>query len=362
MKKKRIFSLLLALVMALSVFALASCGNEETKTDDQNETEAKTEGETTAETPEETAEETTAETEKVTEEKPESIRVITLAGPTGMGMAKLIEDDANGNARYDYEFEIASAPDQVSPEVIKGNYDIAAVPVNLASVLYNKTEGKLQVAGVNTLGVLYMLENGNTINSVADLKGKTIYATGMGANPEYVLRYILKANNIDPDKDVTIEFLSEHAELAAKLKTNAVAIGMLPEPQVTAAMTGSEVRIALDLTEEWNKISDYQLVQGCIIVRKEFAEKYPTALAEFLEEYKASVDYVNANPKDASALIEKAGIIPKAAIAEKAIPNCNICLITGDDMKNAVSEMLNVLFEANKTSVGGKLPDDGFYN
>ena len=354
MKKKRLLSLILALVMALSVFALASCGSEETEKEDKNET--------TAETTEETTEETAAETEKAPEEKPEKIRVITLAGPTGIGMAKLIEDNENKAAKYTYEFEIASAPDQVSPEIIKGNYDIAAVPVNLASVLYNKTEGKLQVAGINTLGVLYMLENGNTINSVADLKGKTIYATGMGSNPEYVLRYILKANNIDPDKDVTIEFLSEHAELAAKLKTNAVAIGMLPEPQVTAAMTGSEVRIALDLTEEWNKISEYQLVQGCIIVRKEFAEKYPTALAEFLEEYKASVDYANNNTKEASLLVEKAGIIPKAAIAEKAIPNCNICLITGDEMKTSVSQMLNVLFEANNASVGGKLPDDGFYN
>ena len=350
MKNTKLLALTLALVMALSLFVFASCANEKT---DVNANETK--GETKQE-------ETQNETEEIKEEKPESIRVITLAGPTGMGMAKLIDDDTNNKTAYNYEFTVSSAPDQVSPEIIKGNYDIAAVPVNLASVLYNKTEGKLQVAGINTLGVLYMLENGNTINSVADLKGKTIYATGQGSNPEYVLRYILTKNNIDPDKDVTIEFLAEHAELATKLKNNSVAIGMLPEPQVTAATTGSEVRIALDLTKEWDKVSEDKLVQGCIIVRKEFAEKYPTALAKFLEEYKSSVDFVNNNIDEASALIEKAGIIPKAAVAKKAIPNCNICLITGEEMKSSVSQMLKVLFDAKAASVGGKLPDDEFYH
>ena len=349
MKNIKLTSIIMAVIMTLSLFVFASCANEKT---DVNANETK--GETKQE-------ETQEETEEIKEEKPESIRVITLAGPTGMGMAKLIEDDANNKTAYNYEFTVSSAPDQVSPEVIKGNYDIAAVPVNLASVLYAKTEGKLQVAGINTLGVLYMLENGNTINSVADLKGKTIYATGQGSNPEYVLRYILTKNNIDPDKDVTIEFLAEHAELATKLKNNSVAIGMLPEPQVTAATTGSEVRIALDLTKEWDKVSEDKLVQGCIIVRKEFADKYPTALANFLEEYKNSVDFVNNNIDEASTLIEKAGIIPKAAVAKKAIPNCNICLITGEEMKSSVSQMLKVLFDANASSVGGKLPDDEFY-
>ncbi len=346
MKIIKLSALIMAIIMTLSLFLFASCANEKT---DANANETK--GETT---PNETEEE-------IKEGKPENIRVITLAGPTGMGMAKLIDDDTNGKTAYNYEFTVASAPDQVSPEVIKGNYDIAAVPVNLASVLYTKTEGKLQVAGINTLGVLYILENGNTINSVADLKGKTIYATGQGSNPEYVLRYILTKNNIDPDKDVTIEFLAEHAELATKLKNNSVAIGMLPEPQVTAATTGSEVRIALDLTKEWDKVSEDKLVQGCIIVRKEFADKYPTALAKFLEEYKSSVDFVNNNIDEASALIEKAGIIPKATVAKKAIPNCNICLITGEEMKSSVSQMLKVFFEANAASVGGKLPDDEFY-
>ena len=291
---------------------------------------------------------------------PEEIRVITLSGPTGMGMAKLMDDSANDSDSL-YNFTVASAPDQVSPEVIKGNFDIAAVPVNLASVLFAKTEGKIQTAAINTLGVLYMLENGNTIQNVEDLRGKTIYATGMGSNPEYVLRYILSKNNIDPDKDVTIEYLAEHAELAAKLKAGEVAIGMLPEPQVTAATMGSETRIALDMTAEWSKVSDYELVQGCIIVRKDFAEEYPEALQQFLTDYEASVNFANESTEEAAALIEKAGIVPKAAIAKAALPNCNICFVTGDDMKNSVSAMLQVLYEANPSSVGGAVPGEDFY-
>ena len=297
-----------------------------------------------------------------TEAKPEQIRVYTLMGPTGMGMAKLISDNKESKTKQTYTFNIASAPDQISAEVIKGDFEIAAVPVNLASVLYNKTEGKIAVAGVNTLGVLYVLENGNTINSVADLKGKKIYATGQGANPEYTLRYILTKNGIDPDNDVTIEYLAEHAELATQMASGDVVLGMLPEPNVTSVLLNNkDVHIALDLTAEWRKVADTELVQGCIIVNKDFAEKYPQALKTFLEEYKASVDYVNNNVDDAAAMIEAAGIVPKAAVAKKALPNCNIVLVEGAEMKASVSAMLNVLFEAAPKSVGGKLPDDAFY-
>ena len=297
-----------------------------------------------------------------TEAKPEQIRVYTLMGPTGMGMAKLISDNKESKTKQTYTFNIASAPDQISAEVIKGDFEIAAVPVNLASVLYNKTEGKIAVAGVNTLGVLYVLENGNTINSVADLKGKKIYATGQGANPEYTLRYILTKNGIDPDNDVTIEYLAEHAELATQMASGDVVLGMLPEPNVTSVLLNNkDVHIALDLTAEWRKVADTELVQGCIIVNKDSAEKYPQALKTFLEEYKASVDYVNNNVDDAAAMIEAAGIVPKAAVAKKALPNCNIVLVEGAEMKASVSAMLNVLFEAAPKSVGGKLPDDAFY-
>ena len=238
------------------------------------------------------------------EDKPEQIRVLTLMGPTGMGMAKLITDGKEGKNAQEYTFTVATAPDQVSAQVIKGDFDIAAVPVNLSAVLYTKTEGAVKAVGVNTLGVLYMLENGNTVNSVADLKGKTVYATGQGATPEYALRYILTKNGIDPDKDVTIEYLGEHAELAAQMTSGSVTLGMLPEPNVTSVMLNNkDVRIALDLNKEWKDVSGSDMVMGCIIVSSKFAEEHPQALAEFLNEYKASVDYVTANVDEASALI-----------------------------------------------------------
>lgn len=287
----------------------------------------------------------------------ETVRVATLMGPTGMGMAKLM-DENDGS----YEFTVASSPDQIAPAVISGSVDIAAVPVNLAAVLWQKTSGNMQIAGVNTLGVLYILENGDSIHSLSDLAGRTLYATGQGATPEYILNYLLRENGMEPETDLHIEYLSEHTELAAKISAGEVVLGMLPEPNVTSVLLGNDsVRIALDLTEEWEKISDTALMQGCIIVSRTFAQEHPQAVEEFLEDYRASVDYVNENPQDAAVLIERAGIVPKAAVAEKALPNCNICLLTGTEMKDAVRQMLEILYDADPKSVGGSLPNDEFY-
>lgn len=287
----------------------------------------------------------------------ETVRVATLMGPTGMGMAKLM-DENDGS----YEFTVASSPDQIAPAVISGSVDIAAVPVNLAAVLWQKTSGNMQIVGVNTLGVLYILENGDSIHSLSDLAGRTLYATGQGATPEYILNYLLRENGMEPETDLHIEYLSEHTELAAKISAGEVVLGMLPEPNVTSVLLGNDsVRIALDLTEEWEKISDTALMQGCIIVSRTFAQEHPQAVEEFLEDYRASVDYVNENPQDAAVLIERAGIVPKTAVAEKALPNCNICLLTGTEMKDAVRQMLEILYDADPKSVGGSLPNDEFY-
>ena len=284
----------------------------------------------------------------------EPLHVIGLKGPTGMGMVELMEKTD------DYKVDLYGAPADVQAEIIKGAYDIAAVPSNLAAVLYKKTEGALKVLAVNTTGVLYLLENGNTIQSIADLAGKTIYATGQGSNPQYILEYLLAQNNITAD----IVYESEHAALATKLATNVVTIGMLPEPNVSSAMSqNGNLRIALDLTAEWAKVADGAPVQGCLVVRSELTETREgrARIADFLDDYKASVDFVNDNPDDASTLIETHGIVPKAALAKKAIPNCNICCVTGEDMKDLLLPFLTVLHAAKPQAVGGEIPDDDFW-
>lgn len=288
--------------------------------------------------------------------EPISAAISALKGPTGMGMAKLMEDG--------YQITLASAPDDVTAEIIKGSVDIAAVPVNLAAVLYKKTGGAVQIAAVNTLGVLHILENGDTIHSISDLKGKTIYATGQGTTPEYALRYVLTKNGIDPDKDVTIEFLAEHAELAAKMVSGDAAIGLLPEPNVTSVLKGNEnVRDAIDLSAEWDKVagSESKLTMGCIVVNKKFAQEHKDALDTFLAQYQASVDFVNGNIDEAAELIAKHEIVPSAAVAKSAIPKCNITFIAGEEMQTAVNGFLKVLFDAKPASVGGELPDENFY-
>lgn len=289
-----------------------------------------------------------------------NINITALSGPTAMGMTKLMEDsEAEG---YSYEFSIVSAVDELSPKVVKGDTDIFCVPANLASVLYNKTEGGVKVLAVNTLGVIYICENGNTVTSVSDLKGKTVYASGKNATPEYALNYILTQNGIDPEKDLTIEWKSEHAECVAALLADENGVAMLPQPFVTSAQAQNDgINAVLDLTEEWNKLDNGSaMITGVVAVRTEFAEENPEAVNEFLTRYAASVEYVNANVSEAAQLVEKYGII-KAAVAEKAIPKCNIVCITAEEMKEKLSGYLNVLFEQVPEAVGGAVPADDFY-
>ena len=291
---------------------------------------------------------------------PEVVNVAALKGPTAMGMIKLMDDESENSS---FNFTISGAADEITPALIQGNIDIACVPANLASVLYNKTEGGVRVLAINTLGVLYICQNGEpTIASVADLKGKTIYASGKGATPEYALRYILSQNGIDPDSDVSIEWKSEHSECLSALLSDEGSAAMLPQPFVTTAQTKSEnMNVVLDLNEQWEALNNGSaLVTGVVIARREFVEAYPRAVDDFLSEYGASVEYVNANTADAAQLIGKFDIVP-AAVAEKALPKCNIVFVSGAEMKEKLSGYLSVLFESAVTSVGGALPGDDFY-
>ena len=293
---------------------------------------------------------------------PAKVRVAALKGPTGMGMAQLMDQAKHNSTQGKYEFTVAASPDEVVSAVASGSVDIAAVPINLAASLYAKTEGKVKLAAVNTLGVLYILENGDSVHSVADLKGKTLYATGQGSTPEYVLHALLEKNGLKAGEDVIIEYKAEHDELATLAASGEVALAMLPEPNVTAAMAkNGNLRIALDLTEQWEGLELGTLVQGCIVVRDGFLQENPQAVQTFLTEYTASVDDVNGDPAAAGELVAAAGIMPQAALAAKAIPNCNIVCIQGDEMKAMAGSTLRVLFDANPKSVGGAMPDDGFY-
>lgn len=294
--------------------------------------------------------------------EPVDIRIGGLKGPTSMGLVQLMEKAEKGEAKNNYTFTMAGSADEITPKLLKGELDMAAVPANLASVLYNNTEGKIKILAVNTLGVVYIVEKGNNIQSFEDLKGKTIYATGKGSTPEYTLRYLLSENGIDPNKDVTFEWKSEPAEVVALFSEMENGVAMMPQPYVTVAQTQLEdLRIAINLSEEWDALDNgSDLITGVMIVRKDFAEKYPEQIAAFLDEYEESIDFVNTNIPEAAKLIDKYGIV-KAPVAEKAIPYCNIHFIKGREMKTSMQGYLNVLFEQNPKSIGGKLPADDFY-
>ena len=291
---------------------------------------------------------------------PVKVRVAALKGPTAMGMVKLMEDSGEGSVNGNsYEFTVVGAPTEITPMLVKGEVDIAALPANLAAVIYNNTKGKVKVLAVNTLGVLYICENGNSVSSIEDLKGKTIYSSGKGSSPEYALDYILEQNGLS---DLPIEWKSEHAECVAALLNDPDAVALLPQPfATTAIMKNPSIRIALDLNKEWDKVSpESALLTGVVVARTEFVEKEGAAVEKFLEEYGKSTAWVNENVAESSLMIGNLGIVT-AQVAEKALPYCNIVCITGSEMKERLSGYLEVLYNANAKSVGGVLPGEDFY-
>ena len=349
---KKLTSVLLALALALS---LAACGGAASGSTASSA--ASGEAVSEAASSEEAKELSTTD----------ALRIAGLKGPTTMGLVNLLSMEEDGTASMDYDLQLYGAADEIVPLLMKGELDMAAIPANLAATLYQKTEGGIQAVAVNTLGVLYVVEKGgDTVQSMADLAGRTILSTGKGTTPEYVLRYLLTQNGIDPDKDVTIEYYSEATEVTAQMANTEDAIAVLPQPYVTAAgLQDDTLRVALDLTEEWDEIqaesdAPSTLVTGVVVGRTVFVAEHPEAVSAFLEHYRASVEYVNANVDEAAQLVGQYEIVA-AEVAQKALPECNIVFIEGVEMKDSLSGYLSVLFEQNPKSVGGALPDDAFY-
>ncbi|MBE5882990.1 MAG: ABC transporter substrate-binding protein [Lachnospiraceae bacterium] len=301
---------------------------------------------------------------KKSEEETSALHIGSLKGPTSMGLLYLMEESEEGKAENAYHFTMATTADELLPLMVKGELDIALVPANVASILYNKTEGGITVIDVNTLGVLYMVSGDTALQSISDLKGKTIYLTGRGTTPDYVLQYLLKENGLSAE-DCALEYKSEATEVAALLAENPDAIGLLPQPFVTAACAQNEkLNIVLDMTAEWDKVqgeSGSRMVTGVTVVRNQILEDNEKAVKTFLAEHAESTAAINDNPEAGAKLVVEAGIVAKEPIAQKAIPYCYIVSITGTEMQQSVSAYLQVLYEQSPDSVGGSLPGEDFY-
>lgn len=352
MKRNRLTAL--ALAAALTLALLSGCGSKPA-----DETTAPT----SAPTPEPTATAAPAPTEAPIDDGV-TVNLAMLKGPTGVGAAKLLHDNANGETNVAYNAVLAADPaTEVVPKLANGELDIAAVSTNLAATLYQKTNGGVKVIALNTLGVLYLLENGDSIQSMADLAGKTIYATGQGSNPEYVLNYLLEQNGLKAGEDVTIEWKAAD-EITALMVSGQAELCMLPVPAATAVqMKNPDVRAALDLTQVWNDtVEDGSvLTMGCVVARTAFLEEYPETVAAFLEEYEASVNYVKENPAEAAPMVAEFEITANDKIAAKAIPDCNLVCVTGEDIQPSIQGYYDMLYTADPKSVGGAIPDDAFY-
>ena len=371
---KRVLSLALALALCLTLFGCSGqTGSSSSDASSQSSVSSQTEGaasgveDTSSQEDSSQGEDSSAvsETSQVDTAGLGTAVVAALKGPTAMGMVKMMSDDA-AKEEPAFDFSIYASADEITPKLVQGELDIAAVPANLASVLYNNTQGQVQVLAINTLGVLYIVENGDTVQSVEDLKGKTIYASGKGSTPEYALNYMLTQNGIDPETDVTIEWKSEHSECVAALAADTTGIAMLPQPFVTSAQAqNGNLRVALDMTKEWESLaaesgSDVTLLTGVVVARKEFVEQNPDLVKAFLSLYEKSVAYTEEDLEGAAALVGQYDIVPEA-VALKALPQCNITFIAGNEMKDKLSAYLQTLMDQNPKAIGGEMPGDDFY-
>lgn len=296
--------------------------------------------------------------------EPVTVRVGSLKGPTSIGLVRLMEENDNGETQNQYEFTMETAADTLLGMMAQGELDIALVPANVASVFYHKTQGGISVIDINTLGVIYMVSADPSIKDVEDLSGKTICLTGKGTTPDLALQYLLSAHGLSVD-DVTLEYKSEATEVAALLAEDPDAVGLLPQPFVTAAMMQNEsLAIVLDMTEQWNMVQGEggsTLVTGVTIVRNEFLTEHEDAVRLFMADHKSSAEYANTETVATAELVVAQGIIEKAPVAEAAIPYCNIVYIDGAGMKTALSGYLSVLEGQNAEFIGGSLPEDAFY-
>jgi NitT/TauT family transport system substrate-binding protein len=373
---KKTLSMLLILSLLAALLIGCSSGSDTAEATDTTEPTEQVSDQTESTEPEEQpAEETETPTEETPEEvtepetvyEPVDMNVAVLKGPTGMGVAKLMADSENGEAANNYTFTVDSDTSAVLTKLIAGEYDIAALPTNTAAVANAKTEGGIQMLALNTMGTLYLLENTEgdraEITSLEELRGATITLFGQGANPEYVLTYVLESAGLTVGEDVTLDFCSAVDEVLAKIASGDWDYALLPEPNATVAQTKSDYAArVMDMNAAWEEASggQTQLVMGCLAVRAEFAQEHPEAVAKFLEEYQASVEYIS-TADDAAAIIAAEEIVPSEAIAAKALPNANIVCITGDAMQQTVEGYYNVLFDFNPSAVGGAIPDASFY-
>lgn len=334
-------SLLLTLVMLLS---FAACG-ETNNTNTDNDTPD------TSETP-----------------APDSaleIKIYSLNGTTALGLAQMIDSVANKTATMNYNISLHAAADTITGPIVSGECAIAALPTNAAAKLYKASQGKVKLLALNTLGVLYLLQGeGESVSSLNDLKGKTIYLPGAGSNPEFITKALLESAGLKVGEDLIVDTTTYQSPdaLQTAVVSGAAKLAVLPEPKVTVTLTkNTSVTVALDLTSEWEKINgENTLVQGCLVVNTAFAEAHPAEIAQFLKDYEASVEKISSADDEAINMIVNAGILPAAAVAKKALPKCNICFIAGEDMKTPMNTFCEKIYAQFPAAIGA-VPDDNFY-
>lgn len=315
---KRISAAFLALLM---LFSLASCA------DNGGETK-----------PEET-------TSYVRENK---TKLAVFNGVTSLGVAKLVKDRG-----YAYESSLYTDLSEVENLIKNGGADMAAVPVESAARLFNETKGAVKIIAVNNLGVLHLVTGDESIKTLADLKDKTVYATGKGTAYEHIMNFIFEKNAISPK----VEYVATEAELVTLAIEGKADICIIPEPYATKVVfENTKMKRVIDLSDEWNKFSEAPLVQGVIVARTEYIEQNPEYIEQFLFQNEISVNFLNENIDAGADMLYNGQYFSTFDLARECVPACNLYFMKGEEMKAAVKVVYDVL-PAELT--GGTVSADG---
>lgn len=294
--------------------------------------------------------------------EPLQLTVAGLKGPSSIGMLRMIESEPVFGEDVETEYQIVDEPQLMIARIMSGEADIAAVPINLAAVLYNKG-APYRLGAVTGDGLLHIVSSREDIGSVEDLKGKRIYCIAQGSTPEFVLRYVLEKSGIDPDTEVELDFSFDHVAIAPQLIAGKVDLAVLPEPFVSiVASKNPAVQPVIDLQQVWAELSGtgdtYPIT--ATLVRNSLYREHPEALKAFFAAYRESIDWANANPAEAGGLAGKYMEMPAPIIA-KAMPRLNLRYQSPREARSRVEELYQVFHGFAPASVGGTIPGDEFY-
>lgn len=327
---RRIVALLTALIL---VFTLAACGKE----------------------PEPVTTTTEVYPDMLVRDEKINVACFRAGSAVSLTHARATKEDA-------CVITFSNSVDEITSLIKSGKADIAALPLNTAAQLYNKTNGGIKIMSITALNSLYLVEKGDIIKKLSDFKGKTVVTSGKGTVFDYYLLYVLKESGIDPETDITIRYLDTYDDVVADAKgENSSGLCVVPCNYACEILYAEK---GYDTVESFTNIlklkTEMVFAAECLAVRTEYLEAHPDLVEEFLDFADMSATFITSSARAGLYLID-AKLFADEEKALANVFNCNPVCIQGDELVTLASENLKFLYELDPDSVGGALPDENIY-